>query len=67
MFQPADFPNRLAVSFNFTDPGQPAGAFQTEPIGRSNYDIYETDYENYAVGMFVPFSRFWTLTHTPSG
>ena len=52
-FQPADFPNRLAVSFNFTDPGQQADAFETEPIGRSNYDIYETDYENYALGMFV--------------
>ena len=50
---PDTVPNKLYVSFNFTDP-EPEAAFYDAKIDvPSNYNVYETDYENYTIGIEI--------------
>ena len=48
-FQPDTHPNRLFVAFSYDEPDDTKDS-SSAFIDKSNYEVMETDYENYAVG-----------------
>ena len=49
IFQPEDWPNRLSVTFDFPNKALDwfVGLFES---GKPNYNIMDTDYDNYVIG-----------------